>query len=162
MITESIKNLIQKACSDLHFEVGEIALEHPENADHGDYSTNVALVLAKKLSKNPHKVAEAIVSEIRKIQDTKYKIQAVEVAGLGFINFFLSREYLVQELSRIAKQKDRYGARLRVVADSISAWQGKKIIVEYSSPNIAKSFGIGHLRSTIIGQAIYNLYAFLG
>jgi arginyl-tRNA synthetase len=70
MIKEDIKGLIQKACADLHFEVGEIALEHPENPEHGDYSTNVALVLAKQLQRNPSEVAE----EVRdRILNTRYK-----------------------------------------------------------------------------------------
>ncbi len=154
MIREEIKNVIQQACLNLRFEVEEIALEHPENAEHGDYSTNVALVLAKKLGKNPREIAEKIRESIL---NTKYKIldtsiEGVEVAGPGFINFFLSKEYFLDVLSSILKEKEKYGA----------GFKKKKIIVEYSSPNIAKLFGIGHLRSTLIGQAIYNLYKFLG
>ena len=125
-------------------------LEHPENAEHGDYSTNVALVLAKKLGKNPKEVAELIIGKL-KIENWKF-LDRVEVAGPGFINFFLSKGYFLQESLKIIEQKNKYGA----------GKEKKKIIVEYSSPNIAKSFGIGHLRSTIIGQAIYNLYKFLG
>ena len=154
MIRETLQELIRKACVDLNFEVAEITLEHPENLEHGDYSTNVALVLAKKLGKNPREVAEEIRS---RILDTKYQIlntsiEKIVVAGPGFINFFLSPQYFLKETQEILKKKEKYGAGSKK----------KKVIVEYSSPNIAKSFGIGHLRSTIIGQAIYNLYKFLG
>jgi arginyl-tRNA synthetase len=150
MIKDALQKLIREACVELHFEVGEIALEHPENPEHGDYSTNVALVLAKDLAKNPQEVAEEIIGKL-KIEDWKF-LNKVEVAGSGFINFFLSREYFFREVQKILKKKEKYGA----------GSEKKKIIVEYSSPNIAKPFGIGHLRSTLIGQAIYNLYKFLG
>lgn len=159
MIKQEIEKVIQKSFDDPKrefgdFEVADILLEHPENMEHGDYSTNVALVLARKLSKNPREVAEEIRS---RILDTKYQIlntsiEKVEVAGPGFINFFLSKEYFLDVLFSILKEKEKYGA----------GSGKKKIIVEYSSPNIAKPFGIGHLRSTLIGQAIYNLYKFLG
>ena len=155
MIMEEIKNLIRQACLDLDFKIEEVQLEHPENAEHGDYSTNVALVLAKKLNKSPKEVAESIVSNFARSTSSGRALDLldkVEVAGPGFINFFLSKEYFLQESLKIIKQKNKYGA----------GKEKKKIIVEYSSPNIAKSFGIGHLRSTIIGQAIYNLYKFLG
>jgi arginyl-tRNA synthetase len=150
MIKEDIKNFIQHACSDLGFTIEEIALEHPENAEHGDYSTNVALVLAKKLGKNPREVAELIISKLE-IGSLKF-LDSVKAEGPGFINFFLSKEYFFGILSFILKEKEKYG----------SGNEKKKILVEYSSPNIAKPFGIGHLRSTLIGQAIYNLYKFLG
>ncbi|MDO8473955.1 MAG: arginine--tRNA ligase [bacterium] len=152
MIKEEIKNLVRQACLKLGFPVEEIVLEHPENVEHGDYSTNVALVLAKQLGKKPREVAENIAKTINYKLRTVNSIEKVEVAGPGFINFFLSKEYFFDVLSSILKKKGKYGA----------GSEKKKIIVEYSSPNIAKPFGIGHLRSTLIGQAIYNLYTFLG
>jgi len=81
-------------------------------------------------------------------------VSKIEVAGPGFINFFLKKEFFIEELKRILKEKNKYG--------SIIIGKGKTVVIDYSSPNIAKPFGIGHLRSTIIGQALYNIYKFLG
>src|SRR3972149_8922101 len=119
----------------------QIKIEHPELEEHGDYSTNIALIMAKDLKQKPRDLAERITA---KIQNSKFKVQ---VAGAGFINFKLKPEYLVEQLGNM---------------DISQVGKGKTVIVEYSSPNIAKPFGIGHLRSTIIGQALYNIYKFCG
>jgi len=144
MLKEELQKLVEKVAG------SSAALEHPENPEHGDYSTSVALVLGKKLGKDPREVAEEISLKLQ-TQSAKF-LARIEVAGPGFINFFLKKDFFVQELQEIAKQKNTYGR----------GRSNKKIIIEYSSPNIAKPFGIGHLRSTIIGQAIYNLHKFLG
>ncbi len=156
MIQEDIKDVVQKACATLGYKTEEIALEHPESAEHGDYSTNVALVLAKKLSKNPHEVAEEIRS---RILDTKYQIlntsiEKVEVAGPGFINFFLSKEYFLSALQDVQRKKDAYGK------NSIS--KGKRVLVEFTDPNPFKEFHIGHLYSNIVGESLSRLFEATG
>src|SRR3989338_10790880 len=126
MIRGTLQKLIREACVALNFEAAEIAIEHPENPEHGDYSTNVALVLAKKLNKSPKEVAESIVSNFARSTSSGRALDLldkVEVAGPGFINFFLSKEYFLQESLKIIKQKNKYGA----------GKEKKKIIVEYSS-----------------------------
>ena len=155
MIVEELKKLVHKAIQSLKTEglLNEIkdsliSFEHPENPEHGDYSCNVALVLGQQLKQDPRELAEKIAHSIKKGKE----VERVEVAGPGFLNFFLAKEYFFRELKEIIKQKEKYG----------SGKEKKTILVEYSGPNIAKPFGIGHLRSTIIGQAIYNLYTFLG
>lgn len=110
------------------------------------------MVHAKVRKMNPRVLAEKIVEELKK--DLPKNVQAVEVAGPGFINIKLFREYFISELKTLLKEGEKYGRQ--------KLGKGKTVIVEYSSPNIAKPFTIGHLRSTIIGDAIANIFDFLG
>jgi arginyl-tRNA synthetase len=119
-------------------------LEATENLDFGDYSANVALG-----QKNPREYAEKLVKKLIADKDLAKLVEKIEVAGPGFINFWLKSEVLLQNLEEIAKKQDEFGRS--------GQGRGKSAIVEYSSPNIAKPFTIGHLRSTIIGDSIANL-----
>ncbi|MFH1643476.1 MAG: arginine--tRNA ligase [Patescibacteria group bacterium] len=129
------------------FVVPEIIVDHPNDKEHGDFSCSIALSIGKILKQNPMEIAQIIYDEIELSDFDK-----VEIMKPGFINFFLSNNYLIDELEKILKEGDKYG----------SGTMNKTVVVDYSAPNIAKPFGIGHLRSTIIGQAIYNIYSFLG
>jgi len=158
MIRGEIKKLIENSIKVLQkervfpeFAIPEIVIEHPEEKIHGDYATNVAMVIAKIVKKDPMEIAN-ILSEKLKVKSEKL-FEKIEVAAPGFINFFISATFFIDELKRILKEKDRYG--------SSEIGKGKTVVVDYSSPNIAKPFGIGHLRSTINGQALYNIYKFL-
>ncbi len=131
----SIKDQIIKALQAIT-GVKEINLEFPENEAFGDYSSNVAL-LNKSLK------VEEIVKKINQMD----MLPARAEAKGGFINFWLKKDVLVDSL---------------IHNDIPAIGKGKTVVIDYSSPNIAKPFGIGHLRSTIIGQALYNLYKFLG
>jgi len=127
-----------------------IKLEKPADEKFGDLSSNVAMVAFKDLSaqfNSPRELAEALVIEIKKTDQNKI-IEEVSIAGPGFINFKLGHDHLLEKLQQIVKDKD---------IPLINLGQGKKAIVEYSSPNIAKPFTIGHLRSTIIGDSVANL-----
>lgn len=132
----------------------DVNLEFPENPDFGDYSSNIALQLPITNHQSPRQKAEDIVSNLKTNKNLMAVVDRIEVAGPGFINFWLKRGHLVNELEKIRKEADRYGHS--------DLGKGKTVVIDYSSPNIAKPFGIGHLRSTIIGQALYNLYGFLG
>lgn len=128
------------------FDTPQVLVEFSERGEHGDYSTNIALLLGKKIDKSPIEVAKILVHYLK---DYSGRVEAVEP---GFINFWLSDKELLDSLKRILEERDRFG----------SAKEQKIVVIDYSAPNIAKPFGIGHLRSTIIGQAIYNIYKFMG
>ncbi len=132
----------------------EINLEFPENETFGDYSTNIAMILAKKEDKSPKELAQEFVSKLQKDGELSKIVGRIEIADPGFINFWLKKDILIDNLMEIDSEKEKYG--------SFDLGKGKTVIIDYSSPNIAKPFGIGHLRSTIIGQALYNIYKFLG
>ncbi|MEK9158206.1 MAG: arginine--tRNA ligase [Patescibacteria group bacterium] len=117
----------------------------PPDLKLGDYATNVAFILAKQEGKKPADVAGELKEKL--LGTDLAKMADVEVAPTGFINFFLKTEFLDEEIKKDKK---------------IDLGQGKKVIVEYSSPNIAKPIHIGHLRSTIIGDALANVYEKLG
>ncbi len=152
MISEKIEKLILDSLVNLFPEINnfQISIEVPKELNHGDYSTGVALKIAKEVKLNPMDVANNISEKIKRID----KIEKIEVVAPGFINFFISKKFLENELKIILEEKEKYG--------SSEQGEGKRMVIDYSSPNIAKSFGVGHLRSTIIGQAIYNIYKFRG
>lgn len=129
---------------------GDVNIEYPSSQEHGDYASNVAMHLAKKLAMNPREVAEKIVEKIAADQ----VVEKAEVAGPGFINFFVKEEYLNKEVQKVLEEKDKYG--------STEVGKSKNLIAEYSAPNIAKPLGVHHLLTTIIGQSLYNIYGKLG
>ncbi len=129
-----------------------VHLEYPDDISHGDFSTNLAMVYAKMLKINPKILAEKIVAEFNK--DLPDMVLPATVAGPGFINLHLSREYFIGQIKTILTEGVDYGKS--------DIGKGKTVLVEYSSPNIAKPFTVGHLRSTIIGDAIANILDFLG
>lgn len=144
---EGLKKAIEDVVSSLGMEAVDFVVEHPADLSHGDYSTNVAM----KAGGNPREVAEKIVEGL----EGKVKmVDRVEIAGPGFINFYLKPEFFAEETKKIVKEGEKYGKS--------KVGKGQKVIVEYSSPNIAKPFTVGHLRSTIIGDAVANIYEYTG
>ena len=125
----------------------DVNLAYDRTLAHGDLVTPVALNLAARAKKKPMQVAEELIDGL----SLHSSIDSVNIARPGFINFTLAQEYLgnIATNSITLPLKDAKHSKIRVV-------------VEYSSPNIAKPFSVGHLRSTIIGDAVANLYAALG
>ncbi|GIW95708.1 MAG: arginine--tRNA ligase [Pirellulaceae bacterium] len=115
----------------------------------GDYQANFAMALARPLRKPPRQIAEHVVSAL----DVDDLCEPPEIAGPGFINLKLRREWLAEQLRRMA-------ADPRLGISPVS--QPRTVVIDYSSPNVAKPMHVGHIRSTVIGDALYRTMRFLG
>lgn len=149
---EKINNLIIVALKNLEINSeSSFVVEHPADLAMGDYSTNVAMALAKNLKTNPKELAEKIVNELNKnkIQD----VGKIAIAGPGFINFYLSPEFFANSISEIITD-EKFGKN--------NSKAGQVIMVEYTDPNPFKPFHIGHLMSNSIGEAISRLVEYSG
>lgn len=134
---------------DMNVNEIESYIETPKDKNNGDYAFP-CFRLAKQLKKAPPAIAEEIKQKIQ--IDEKY-ISKVEIAG-GYLNFYINKKLQVEELLKAFVENEEYGKS--------KFGEGKNIIVEYSSPNIAKPFHIGHLRTTLIGNCLYRVYKYLG
>ncbi|MDP1538932.1 MAG: arginine--tRNA ligase [bacterium] len=177
MAREGIKKLIEKAIKELQkpergeakrrvkkseahrqakklpkFDIPEIDLKHPEERIHGDYATNVAMVIAKQIGKNPLEMAN-ILSLKLKAQSLKL-FEKIEAVSPGFINFFLSEEYLQKEVEKILKEGEKFG--------QLKIGKNKKIQVEFISANPTGPLTIGNARGGFTGDVLSNVFKKVG
>lgn len=129
----------------------EIQLERPNDPSHGDTATNIALQLAGVLKNNPRNIAEQIVNHL---QYDSTKIEAVEIAGPGFINFRYAPDYLFDELKKVLERGIAFGK-----TDGI---QEQKILIEFVSANPTGPLTVGHGRNAVLGDTIARLLEWTG
>lgn len=140
VLNENVKNIF-------NVEIDSKYIQNSTKKEFGDFQTNFAMVNAKAFGKKPHDIAEELINKF----DGKGIIEKIELAGPGFINIFVSKQKMNEEISKFGKEKIDY----EIPTDRI-------VTIDYSSPNIAKRMHIGHLRSTIIGDSIKKIYEEIG
>lgn len=146
-----LQSAINNALKNLDFPAKDIQLDNPKDEKHGDITTNVALTLAKELKQKPRDIAQSIIDNLELNSEI---ISKVELAGAGFINFFISDKYYVSELLNILSEKNKYGK-----SDDFT---GKKANLEWVSANPTGPLHLGHGRQVCLGKAIANLLEAVG
>ncbi|MDY6824101.1 MAG: arginine--tRNA ligase [Thermodesulfobacteriota bacterium] len=153
---ETLKVIVSQAVQNAHSagalpsaEVPEIEIEYPKVKAHGDFATNIAMVSAAAQKMAPRAIADAILSHIT---DKDGIIEKTEVAGPGFINFFINRQAWLPVLHRIHSEDERFGAS--------NIGRGRRIQVEFVSANPTGPLHVGHGRGAAVGDAVANILAF--
>jgi arginyl-tRNA synthetase len=132
-------------------ELPEVVLEIPKEKAHGDYATNIAMQLTRIAKKPPRQIAEAIVAQLDK---SKASIEKVEIAGPGFINFYLNNSYLTEVIGQVLAAGADFGRT--------DAGRGQKINVEFVSANPTGSLHLGHARGAAVGDSLCNVLDMAG
>src|SRR5699024_4251781 len=132
-------------------DISEIQIEKPNQPEHGDAATNIAMNLASMLKQNPRHIAEQIV------EGSEYdpqKIDIISVAGPGFINFRYAKDYLFDELQAVLKYQDNFG--------QTKSLSGQKVLVEFVSANPTGPLTAGHGRNAVLGDTVARLLEWTG
>lgn len=148
LLTQALATLKARELLPADFQPA-IQLERTRDQAHGDWATNIALMSAKAAGRKPREIAEALVAAL----PAANFVSKVEIAGPGFINFFLDEGFLGRQLQAALRDE-----RLNIPAATVP----QTVVVDYSGPNLAKEMHVGHLRSTIIGDAVVRTLEFLG
>ncbi len=147
-LIEEIKQAILKA--ELVTEVPEIKIENPKDTKNGDYATNIAMVLTKLAKRNPREIAQAIVDNL---DVQKADISKIDIAGPGFINFYMDNAYLTGIITEALTKKEDFGK---------GEPKDERILVEYVSANPTGSLHIGHARNAAVGDTLSNVLSAAG
>lgn len=154
-----LHDYIKNALERMGISVDDVHIEHPSDESHGDYSSNVALKLFGTSGlhldvKSPRSLAQSIVTELEKDAELRNLVSKIDIAGPGFINFWLGEEYLLSELSHILERRNTHG--------TVDKKKKQTIIIEFGQPNTHKLPHIGHLRSFLTGESIARILEALG
>ncbi len=144
-VRKEIESLIKKALKKLNIKEENFLVERPKDIKNGDYSTNIALILAKRENKTPREIAEEIVKAIEK----KEIFEKVEIVN-GFINFYLSKNYFQDKIEEILNKKEDFG--------KINIGKDKKVSIEYVSANPTGPLHIGNARGGPIGDVLASVF----
>ncbi|WP_458411632.1 arginine--tRNA ligase [Schinkia sp. CFF1] len=145
-LKEEIKAAVIKAGLASEAEIPEVILELPKDKAHGDYATNMAMQLARIAKKAPRAIAEDLVNHFDK---TKASIEKIEIAGPGFINFYMNNSYLTDLIPTILKAEAEYG--------KTNTGNGLKVQVEFVSANPTGDLHLGHARGAAVGDSLCNI-----
>ncbi|MEK7480719.1 MAG: arginine--tRNA ligase [Patescibacteria group bacterium] len=137
-----------------HTGAAAIPLDHPDQPEHGDYASSIAMARAREEKRAPMEIAKEIKESIEQDPAFTNLLDHIEVAPPGFLNFFFSRSAIAEHIASIGARPDAWGKN--------SAYRGKKVMVEYTDPNPFKEFHIGHLMSNAIGEAISRIIELSG
>ncbi|WP_432202154.1 arginine--tRNA ligase [Staphylococcus warneri] len=143
-LVEEIEASIKKA--ELANDIPEIKIEIPKDVKNGDYSTNIAMVLTKIAKRNPREIAQAIVDHL---DASKAHVKKVDIAGPGFINFYLDNQYLADIIPEAIQKGDQFG--------KAEESKNKNILLEYVSANPTGDLHIGHARNAAVGDTLANI-----
>ncbi len=150
-MTEQLQHQLSAILAELQYPAVDVKFDKPKVEAHGDLTTNVAMILAKSVGKNPRQVAQSIVEKLS-INDSF--LSGVEIAGPGFINFRFANGYVVESAKKILKQNSSFGHS--------DIAKGKKTNLEWVSANPTGLLHAGHGRQVLLGQVIANLLEWTG
>ena len=140
-----IVELIQNSLAKLEIDGVDIHVETPKNTDNGDFSSNVAMQLTRVLHKNPRVIAEEIISNIEEDE----AVEKIEIAGPGFINFFVKKSSLGSVVGKILEDDIKYGEN--------NIGQGRKVLLEYVSANPTGTLHVGHARNAAYSDSLARI-----
>lgn len=144
-LKELIGTVLEK--NQIDFDLNEIVVEVPKDNSHGDYATNVAMQLARTLKKNPREIATLLLTDLHNDD-----IEKVEIAGPGFINFYIKNDYLYENINTVLEKKENYG--------SSNVGNRKKVNIEYVSANPTGILHLGHARGASYGDSLSRIMSF--
>ncbi|SDZ19283.1 arginine--tRNA ligase [Bacillus sp. 166amftsu] len=151
LIKEEIKAAVLKAELATEEQIPNVVLESPKDKTHGDFSTNMAMQLARVAKKAPRMIAEELIANFDK---AKASIEKIEIAGPGFINFYMDNSYLTDLISAIVNAGEAYG--------ETDTGKGEKVQVEFVSANPTGDLHLGHARGAAVGDTLCNVLAKAG